>query len=242
MTMRTIRIIRAVAAASAASAVLATAACGTAPNSARIVSGSTATSSSPSPVTKAFTGTQLKSMLVTDVPAGFSQDTTATADSGAALQLPSTGPVASKSKCGDLNATSFISATGLTGVSFAQSDYVDKNHNEISQEIDAFEPGNGSVALTRIRKVFTECATFSYKADGVTATEHLKVSSLSGVGDEAVRAVINSPQFYGGTTLVVARIGDNVVSAFYNDTAGSLNDGHIVDLVQKIVSNVKAGA
>jgi hypothetical protein len=243
MAIRTNRNIRLLGLAAAASAALITAACGTsAETSTGKTSGSTSgAAASPSPSPKAFTGTQLKSMLVTTVPTGFKLNATATADSGEALQIPSTGPVAAKSKCGSLNATSFITTTGMSGVSFAQSDYIDAKDNEISQEIDTFGPGIATTVLTRMRQVFAQCAKFSYKAAGVTASERVKVSAVTGLGDEAVRAVITAPQFLGGTTLVVVRVGDNVVSAFYNDTTGSYDDGHINDLVSKIVTNVQAG-
>ncbi|HEY7174847.1 MAG TPA: hypothetical protein VH442_08015 [Micromonosporaceae bacterium] len=180
-------------------------------------------------------------MLVTEVPGGFSLDPKGTANSGETLQVPNTGSVASKSDCGQLSATSFISTTGVSGVSFAQSDYADKANNEISQEIDTFHKGDGVLVMNRMRQVLGQCAKFSLKADGVNASMQTKVSPVRGLGNEAVRAVITAPQFYGGLTLVVARVGDNVVSAFYNDMAGSYTDGHVVDLVSKIVAKVKAG-
>ena len=246
MAIRANRNIRLLGLAAVTSAALVTAACTTsgATSSGRTpgsTSGANATPS-PSPSPTPFTGTKLKSMLVTTVPTGFKLDAKATGDSGDALQLPSTGPVAPKSKCGSLNATSFITTTGMSGVSFAQSDYTDAKQNEISQEIDTFGPGVARTVLARIRQVFAQCAKFSYKAAGVTASEQVKVSTVAGLGDEAVRAVITAPQFIGGTTLVVARVGDNVVSAFYNDTTGSYDDGHINALVSKIVARVKTGA
>jgi hypothetical protein len=240
--MKTNRLIRTIGPAVAAGAVLITAACGTASapstKSASPGSGTAAGSASAKPLT----GAQLQNMLVTEVPAGFSLDPKGTANSGEALQVPNTGSVASKSDCGQLSATSFISTTGVSGVSFAQSDYADKANNEISQEIDTFNKGDGVLVMNRMRQVLAQCAKFALKADGVNASMQTKVSPVRGLGNEAVRAVITAPQFYGGLTLVVARVGDNVVSAFYNDTAGSYADGHVVDLVSKIVAKVKAGA
>jgi hypothetical protein len=181
-------------------------------------------------------------MLVTDVPAGFTLNTKATGNSGTSLQAPAVASIAPKSKCGDLSATSFITTTGLTGVSFAQSDYIDKANNEISQELDAYRPGGSAEVMTRMRKVLAQCATFPLKAAGIAATERIKTSEIRGLGQDAVQAVVTAPQFYGGTTLIVARVGDNVVSAFYNDTSGSYDDGHLLTIVRKLVANVQTAS
>ena len=181
-------------------------------------------------------------MLITDVPAGFTLNTKATGNSGTSLQTPAVASVAPKSKCADLSATSFITMTGVTGVAFAQSDYTDKANNEISQEVDAYRAGTSTDVMTRMRKVLAQCAKFSLKAAGVTATEQVKTSEIRGLGQDAVKAVVTAPQFYGGTTLVIVRVGNNVVSAFYNDTTGSYDDGHLLDIVGKLVANVQTAS
>src|SRR5262249_29227865 len=153
MTMKINRLIRTFGPAVAAGAVLVIAACGTASAPSTRSAGTARGSVDPrsaSPSVTQPTGAQLQSMLVTDVPAGFALDTKGTANSGEALQVPSTGAVASKSQCGQLSATSFISTTGVSGISFAQSDYADKANNEISQEIDTFNKGDGAVVMTRM--------------------------------------------------------------------------------------------
>jgi hypothetical protein len=195
----------------------------------------------PSPV-HVVTGTELEALLVTDVPATFTPNADGTADSGVLPASPSTAPAAGTGDCRRLGQTGFVDLSGITGVAFAQADFQDRHQNEINEELDVYPAGDAAEVLTRLRAVFAGCARFTYDSGGSPVHAKVVTSTLAGLGDGAFEAVYTSPQLYGGQTYVVARVGDTVISTFYNDTVGGYDDGHILAFARKLVANVAAAA
>jgi hypothetical protein len=71
---------------------------------------------------------------------------------------------------------------------------------------------------------------------GSSYPEQLTWKSLPGVGDQAMKAVISSPELDGGTTLVAVRVGNLVATTLYNDqnTTGSAG----VALTERLAKNL----
>jgi hypothetical protein len=217
-------------------------------------SSSPATGSAPSgsaPTGKAFgaasptatatpsTGTQLTAALITDVPTGFKINKSGTLDTGTDMQDEKNGPMKSTSHCGDLGATAWIDVSGMSGVAFAQSDYLDGDEQEIAQEIDSFDsPADAARALSQLTAFMKTCKTFK---DPSTAsiTYHLAVSSASGLGDGAIKGVTTSPNIEGGVVEVAAVQGNNVITVLYSSTKLSTAQ-HAVTIATQIHKNLTA--
>jgi hypothetical protein len=67
---------------------------------------------------------------------------------------------------------------------------------------------------------------------------HVKTKAVSGLGDEAVEAVISSPDVQGGETLVVIRSGKLLVTTMYNDQ--SATGAQALSLARRLLKNVPA--
>ena len=185
-----------------------------------------------------LTGTQLKATLVTQVPSGFTLNKSATVDSGGAAQPPSAGAMKTKSHCADLNATAFVQASGASGVGFAQSDYLDSQQNEISQEVDSFaSTADAAKAMTALKKFFRQCSKFSYKQGSQTFSVKFVTSSASGLGAGAFKGVMTSSGWVGGSTLVASQQGPCVITAFYS-TQASNHGSPILAIAEKIRRNL----
>lgn len=159
-----------------------------------------------------LTGTQLKKALApaTYFPAGFASDSSATRDTGDSYSEPSVAAV-SKPDCTRLDGTSWISLTGIDGVSFAQGDYINKNTSaEIAQEIDVYRGTTAKTVMGAVVKLASACPSFT---DSQTSTK-VKVSghAEAGLGDEAYTITLTNSAWQSGTTLTAARVGTAVVS------------------------------
>ncbi|GHD95739.1 hypothetical protein [Streptomyces naganishii] len=196
---------------------LALAACGSSGSSGQ--SGDAKSSAAPSkdPNAGLLTGAQLKKALA---PAsffhpGFAVDPSAARDSGDTYAPPSTAPAA-KPDCAKLDGTGWIGITGVTGVSFAQNDYVNKNTSEdIGQEIDAYRGTTAADVLKAVEKTAGACHGFT---DSQTHSR-VKVTgrAVSGLGDGAYTLTLTDPAWENGTTLIAARSGTDVVSVLSTD-------------------------
>ena len=183
------------------------------------------------------TGAQLKAALVTDMPPGFALNPEATADTGAALQHEVNGAMLSVTHCADLDATSWIQVSGMSGVSFAQSDYLDGKDQEIAQEVDAFDsPEHAARAVSQLKAFMKKCSTFR---DSESTRYHLAVSSVSGLGEGAVRGVIESARFEGGVVEVASVKGNDVITVLYSATTLS-SAKRAADLAAKIRGQLPA--
>ncbi|MEU3242607.1 MULTISPECIES: hypothetical protein [unclassified Streptomyces] len=176
-----------------------------------------------------LTGARLKKALApaSFFAAGFSVDPDGVRDSGATYTAPSASAVP-KPDCSLLGGTSWISVTGVSGVSFAQNDYVSRTTSEdIAQEIDTFRGTTSAKVLKDLEKTAAACTTFT------DAQTHSRVkvtgSAAPGLGDAAYTLTLTDSAWQNGTTLIAVRSGTDVVSVLSTDghdngaaTAGKL--------------------
>ena len=187
------------------------------------------------------TGTQLKKALA---PAsffaqGFAVDPSAARDSGGMYTEPS-GQAPAKPDCEKLGGTSWIDITGVSGVSFAQNDYANKNTSEdIAQQIDTYRGTTAAAVLKDLERVVSACATFP---DSQTHTK-VKVSgrSTSGLGDSAYTITLTDSAWENGTTLIAAQVGPNVVSVMSTDGHDN-GAATAAKLTKRIVASLKKTA
>lgn len=211
-------------------------------------SGSTGSSTATSPSAKPAeskdpdaglaTGTQLKAALApaSYFPSGFAADASLSRDTGGTYQAPATKSAA-KPRCADLDATSWISLTGVEGVSFAQNSYVSKASGELDQEIDVYRGTTSTEVMKGLGKVVAACPTYT------DTDTHSKVTvtgvSTAGLGDDAYTITLSDSTWDNGTTLVAARVGTAVVSVLSTD--GSDNGAASAKkLAAQLVASLKA--
>ncbi|MEV5440237.1 hypothetical protein AB0K80_30150 [Streptomyces sp. NPDC052682] len=164
-----------------------------------------------------LTGTQLKAALApaSAFPAGFAADASAARDTGDTYQAPATKSAA-KPRCADLGATSWISLTGIEGVSFAQNSYVNKDTSaELDQEIDVYRGTTAKDVMKGLAKVVAACPTYT-DSDTHSAVK-VTGASTAGLGDEAYTITLTNSAWENGTTLIAARLGTAVVSVLSTD-------------------------
>jgi hypothetical protein len=165
-----------------------------------------------------LTGTQLKKALApaSFFATGFAVDPSGARDSGSTYVEPSSAPASSKPDCTKLNGTSWIAVTGLSGVSFAQNDYVDKNTSEdIAQEVDTFRGATAATVLKNLEQVASACAAFT--DDQTHSKVKVTGQTASGLGDAAYTVTLTDSTWTNGTTLIAARVGTNVVTVMSTD-------------------------
>ena len=203
-------------------------------------SGSSAGSSATPAADRLLTGTQLKALLLpgSAVPATLKADPSGSRDTGGVLAGPSAAPVSTAKACASLNSSGWISAAGIGGASFAQSDFADAPGNMFAQEIDDFPGSDAKTVMAHLKQVFADCGSFKVEQDGTTYTAKLVHKTLSGLGDEAVQGVVTSSSWDGGETLIAVRVGRHVVTTLYNDqkSTGSAD----VALTKSLVTRVAA--
>lgn len=195
------------------------------------------TAGSPAPAGTASTGTQLKAALITDLPAGFKLNGPGTTDTGTNMQDEANGPMKGSSHCADLGATSWIQASGMSGVSFAQSDHLDGRNQEIAQEVDAFDsPDHAARAFSQLTAFMKKCKTFQ-DPSSTSTTYHLAVLSVHDLGARAIKGVITSSSIEGGVVEVAAVSGNNVITVLYSATTMATAN-HATDIATKIQRNL----
>lgn len=185
-----------------------------------------------------LTGAQLKKALVpaSFFASGFAVDPSGARDTGDTFTAPSTAPAA-KPDCTKLSGTGWIAITGVTGVSFAQNDYVNKNTSEdIGQEIDAYRGTTAASVLKDVAKTVAACPGFT---DSQTHSK-VKVAGKAtpGLGDDAYTVTLTDSAWENGTTLMATRVGTNVVSVISTD--GHDNGAATAKkLTERIVASLK---
>ncbi|MET7702172.1 hypothetical protein [Streptomyces sp. NPDC005485] len=211
-------------------------------------SGSTSSSAGTSPSAKPakpkdpnaglLTGTQLKAALApaSYFPSGFAADASLSRDTGDTYQAPATKSAA-KPRCADLDATSWISLTGVEGVSFAQNSYISKASGELDQEIDVYRGTASTEVMKGLAKVVAACPSYT------DTDTHSKVTvtgaSAAGLGDDAYAITLSDSTWDNGTTLIAARVGTAVVSVLSTD--GSDNGAASAKkLTVQVVASLKA--
>ncbi|MFJ8623634.1 hypothetical protein ACIRD3_12425 [Kitasatospora sp. NPDC093550] len=220
-----------------------------APSSAAPSSSAATTTAAPSPVaTKAagpnaglLTGAQLKALLApaSFFPSGFALDSAGSRDTGDTYVQPAAADVPTPD-CTRLGGTSWTGITGITGVSFAQNDYVNKNTSaEIAQEIDVYQGATAQTVIGALGKLALACPSF---ADAQTSSKtKVTEAPLAGLGDEAYVITVTDSAWQNGDTLIAARVGTSVVTVLAND-GGDNGAATAKKLSGQLVSGLKAKA
>lgn len=163
------------------------------------------------------TGTQLKKALApaSFFASGFAVDPSGVRDTGTAYTSPSSADT-SKPDCAKLNGTGWIDVTGVTGVSFAQNDYVNKDTSaDIAQEIDAFRGTTAAGVVKSLEKIVAQCPEIT---DSQTHSKvRISGATTAGLGDSAYTITLTDSAWENGTTLIAARVGTDVVSVMSTD-------------------------
>ncbi|MFE2284151.1 hypothetical protein ACFXDJ_08260 [Streptomyces sp. NPDC059443] len=188
-----------------------------------------------------LTGTQLKAALApaTFFADGYAPDPAASRDTGDTYQLPEAASVPTPD-CTKLGGTSWIEITGITGVSFAQDSYVNKDSSsQQAQEIDVYRGTTSATVLGALGMISKACPSYT------DADTHSKVTvsekPLTGVGDGAFTITLTSPAWKGGTTLVAARVGTSVVTVLVSSGTDEGMKG-ATKLTNQLVTSLKGKA
>ncbi|MEU6402922.1 hypothetical protein [Streptomyces sp. NPDC046985] len=219
---------------------LALAACGSADaSSATAPASPSSVSAAKDPDAGLLTGAQLKKALApaSSFAAGFTLTPGGARDTGDTFTSPSSAAAAAPD-CAKLNGTGWIEVTGVSGVSFAQNDYVDKNTSEdVAQEIDAYRGTASADVLKGLARKAAACTGFT------DSDTHSKVkvagARTPGVGDAAYTVTLTDSAWENGATLIAARVGTNVVSVMSTD---GHDDGAATarKLVREVVASLKS--
>ncbi|MFD8547173.1 hypothetical protein [Streptomyces sp. NPDC059649] len=186
-------------------------------------------------------GTRLKALLlpVGELPKGYKADPKATRDSGAALAPASSkAPLKLADACPKLEASAWIQTAGMEGAAFAQGDFANAAQEEFNQEADSFRGGDAQTVMLRLGQVLKHCAHFTDKSNGTSAAVTIKTTTVPKVGDQTLKAVLSAPEWEGGTTLVASRVGNVVITTFYNVQSDDMGAAGL-DLTKKIVAKAQ---
>lgn len=202
----------------------------------------TSPTASPSPTQTFLTGSQLRRLLLpaSAMPKGFTLDTSGVRNSGGSILPASSNPVRRSQVCNKFMDLSWVAVAGIGSATFAQNDYGNSGRtSQVAQEIDTFHGTGSREVMSKLWKAFGHCATFTYKYSGMTGKVTLTRSRLSGTGEQGIKAVVTTPIFQGGTTLVAIRVGNAVITCLYSSPAS--NDGSpVVKLAKRIAKNVQS--
>jgi hypothetical protein len=174
------------------------------------------------------------------MPSGYKVDPSATQNTGSESPSDTAQPVPASQVCQAFTQTAYIRAAGIIASDFAQSDYVSADQTkEIAEEIDIFTGSDAQKAMTTLWQEFGKCSSFSYQASGTTVSNTLKRSQLPGEGDDAIKAVIVSPSYDGGETVVAIRVGSQVITTL-DSSSGSDLGSPAVSYAEQIVQRLRA--
>jgi len=187
----------------------------------------TAAATAPAATTAAATplsGPQLTRILLpaSSMPKGYKVGS-ATRNTGSQLPSDTAQPLPASQVCQAFTQSSYIRAAGISTGDWAEGDYVSPDQSqEITEEIDTFTGTDAQQAMATLWQEFGKCSTFSYQTNGTTASSTLARSRLPGEGDDAIKAVIVSPDFEGGETLVAIRMGSQIITTLDSSTGSDL--------------------
>ena len=188
-----------------------------------------------------LSGPQLSRVLLPAslMPKGYKAGS-ATRNSGSQLPSDVAQPVPASQVCTAFTQSAYIRVAGISSGDWAQGDYEsDDQSQEAFEEIDIFTGTDAQKAMAALWQDFGKCSSFSYPSNGTTASNTLTRSRLPGVGDEAIKAVIVSPLFEGGTTLVAVRLGSQVITTL--DSASTKDLGSpAVGYAEQIAQRLRA--
>lgn len=189
-----------------------------------------------------LTGSTLKTLLApaSFFPAGFAQDSGGSSDTGPDY-VPQNIKDVPKPDCTKLLGTSWSSEiTGISGVSFAQNDYLNKDTTSlIAQEIDVYRGATAQTMMEALGRISLACPSVadSQTSSKVKVAEH----AATGLGDGAYTITLTDPSWQNGQTLIAARVGTAVVTVL--SSAGTDNGAATAKkLSGKLVAELKGKA
>lgn len=171
------------------------------------------------------TGAQLKAALpvVADLPKAkrFRIPTGGEQDTGNLLNPAFTPATGKRPNCQQLESNAWVVALGQPAA-FAQTVLSDAAGDQVFPEIDAYHGTTARTVMAGYRKLFAACRTFTMTESGRRAKVTVTLKTGPKVGDESIRALMISPTFQGGTTVVVIRKGPYVITVYYNSPGNDL--------------------
>jgi hypothetical protein len=174
------------------------------------------------------------------MPSGYKVDSSATRNTGSQLPSDTAQPMPASQVCPAFTQTAYIRAAGITANDFAQSDYLSPDQSqEIAEEVDVFTGTDAQKTMTTLWQEFGKCSSFSYQSNGTKVSNTLTRSQLPGEGDDAIKAVIVSPAFQGGETLVAIRIGSQIITTL-DSSSGSDLGSPAVSYAEQITQRLQA--
>ncbi len=211
-------------------------------NAANAADGSTTSAAAPTstdPDADLPTGTRLNAALAPAAyfPAGFIQDSSGSRNTGDTYQSPTTANAAAPD-CTLLGGTGWPTLPGIGSVSFAQSDYINKDTSEeLAQEIDTYQGADAQTVLADLAKLATTCPTYT---DAQTST-HVKVAEAQtpGLGDDAYTITLTDSAWQTGSTLQAVQVGKSVISVYSSGGADNGADA-ATKLSNYVVGKLKA--
>jgi hypothetical protein len=161
-----------------------------------------------------LSGAQLDGVLLPakSMPKGYKAGP---ATRNTASQLPSdtAQPLPASQVCRAFTQSSFIRAAGISTGDWAERDFISADQSqEVFEEIDIFTGNDAQKAMSTLWQEFGKCSSFSYQSNGTTASSTMTRSRIPREGDDAIKAVIVSPDFEGGQTLVAVRMGSEIIT------------------------------
>jgi hypothetical protein len=148
-----------------------------------------------------------------DLPPRYKINPDVTRDSAEVFGPPVAPVEPTRASCKELATNLWIQGAGIESASFAQTGFGDDIGSEIDAELESYRGDDAKKVMANARTLFTLCAKFKMQVKGAGRAT-IKVVSKPGpkIGDESVRAILTSPVWEGGSTLLAVRVGTEVVS------------------------------
>jgi hypothetical protein len=203
-----------------------------------------ATTAAPSATRPAgpLSGSRLAGILLplSSMPSGYKLNQAGTRNTGSQLPSDTPKPVPASQVCAALTQTAFLRVAGIDTGDWAQGDFLSASQSqEVNEEIDIFTGTDAQKAMTTLWQEFGQCSSFSYQSNGTTAPSTLTRSLLAGVGDEGIEAVIVSPVFEGGQTIVAIRMGSQIITTLDSSSGKDLGSP-AVSYAEQIAQRLRA--
>lgn len=166
-------------------------------------------------------GSELKTALITkkDIPAGFKVQPDLTRDSAEGFGPKGSNATPTKASCKHLNTNVWINGAGIDSAAFAQTSFKDSYGLEIDAEIDAYRGTDATKVMDNLDKLFKVCASYKTITPGAGKST-VKVTRKAGpkAGDASTKAVLTSPVWQDGSTLIAVQVDKSVITVLYSST------------------------
>lgn len=184
-----------------------------------------------------WTGEDLKTLLlpVSVLPKGYRPNKRYTADSGTHFGVALKKPISTD--CTLLERNTWVDAAGVGLAAWAQAAFLNSSQETYDEQIDSFRGSDAWTAMTRLKGYVERCATFKDSSRPSTATFKAVTKAVPGLGDESFETVLSSAVYDGGSTVVVSRVGHDIIFSNYNVRSSDLGEP-AVGFARKLVANV----